>query len=105
MKLKNKLKEIRMKEHMLGSKEFAEKLGVPRSTYSQWGRESAFCWQIAVIIIFSLERGVPHIVFSGKRSHCRREKRDNGKWYGKKNKERFRNFLCRNFIGDKIEMI
>ena len=36
MKLKNKLKEIRMKEHMLGSQEFAEKLGVPRSTYSQW---------------------------------------------------------------------
>ena len=33
---KNKLKEIRMKEHMLGSQEFAEKLGVPRSTYSQW---------------------------------------------------------------------
>ena len=25
-----------MKEYMLGSQEFAEKLGVPRSTYSQW---------------------------------------------------------------------
>ena len=36
MKLKNKLQEIRMKEHMLGSQEIAEKLGVPRSTYSQW---------------------------------------------------------------------
>lgn len=35
-KLKNNLKSVRMKEYMLGSQEFAEKLGVPRSTYSQW---------------------------------------------------------------------
>lgn len=36
MGVKNKLKEIRMREYMLSSQEFAEKLGVARSTYSQW---------------------------------------------------------------------
>jgi len=34
--LKNKLKEIRMKEYMMGSTEFANMLEVSRSTYSQW---------------------------------------------------------------------
>lgn len=32
----NRLKEIRMKEYMLGSRDFAEKLEVSKSTYSQW---------------------------------------------------------------------
>ena len=36
MGVKNKLKEIRMREYMLSSQDFAEKLGVARSTYSQW---------------------------------------------------------------------
>lgn len=36
MGVKNKLKEIRMREYMLSSQEFAEKLCVARSTYSQW---------------------------------------------------------------------
>lgn len=34
--VKNRLKEIRMREYMLDSNEFAKLLGVPRSTYSQW---------------------------------------------------------------------
>ena len=34
--VKNRLKEIRMKEYMMDSGEFAKMLGVPRSTYSQW---------------------------------------------------------------------
>lgn len=34
--VKNKLKEIRMREYMLNSSEFAKLLGVPTSTYSQW---------------------------------------------------------------------
>lgn len=38
--VKNKLKEIRMKEYMLDSGEFAKFLGVPRSTYSQWENTS-----------------------------------------------------------------
>lgn len=38
--VKNKLKEIRMKEYMMDSGEFAKMLGVPRSTYSQWENES-----------------------------------------------------------------
>jgi len=36
MEVKNKLKEIRMREYMMDSGEFAKFLGVPRSTYSQW---------------------------------------------------------------------
>ena len=36
MIIKNKLKEIRMKEYMLSSKEFAKMLDAPISTYSQW---------------------------------------------------------------------
>lgn len=35
-KVHNKLKEIRMKEYMLGSQEFAKMLGVAKSTYSNW---------------------------------------------------------------------
>lgn len=38
--VKNRLKEIRMREYMLSSKEFAKLLGVPISTYSQWENES-----------------------------------------------------------------
>lgn len=34
--VKNRLKEIRMREYMLSAKEFAKKLDVPLSTYSQW---------------------------------------------------------------------
>ena len=34
--MKNNLKEIRMREYMLGSSEFAKMLGIHRSTYSQW---------------------------------------------------------------------
>jgi putative transcriptional regulator len=34
--LKNGLKEIKMKQYMMNSKEFAEMLGVKLSTYSQW---------------------------------------------------------------------
>lgn len=36
MGLKNRLKEIRMREYMMSSKEFAKKLDVPLSTYSNW---------------------------------------------------------------------
>lgn len=34
--LKNRLKEIRLKEYMMSSKEFSGMLGVKLSTYSQW---------------------------------------------------------------------
>lgn len=36
MGVKNKLKEIRMKEHMMESKEFSKLLGVPPTVYSGW---------------------------------------------------------------------
>lgn len=36
MGVKNRLKEIRLKEYMMSSIEFAEKLGVKLSTYSKW---------------------------------------------------------------------
>lgn len=39
MKLRNRLKEIRMKEYMKSAKEFAEMLDVKKSTYSQWENE------------------------------------------------------------------
>lgn len=38
MGVKNKLKEIRMREHLKNQKEFAEQLEVPLTTYSQWER-------------------------------------------------------------------
>lgn len=38
--VKNKLKEIRMREYMMDSGSFAKFLGVPRSTYSQWENAS-----------------------------------------------------------------
>ena len=34
--LKNKLKEIRLKEYMMNSREFAEMLEVKESTYCRW---------------------------------------------------------------------
>lgn len=34
--VKNRLKEIRMKEYMMSSSDFAKSLEVPISTYSQW---------------------------------------------------------------------
>ena len=34
--VKNKLKEIRMREYMMTSSEFAKVLGVNLTTYSQW---------------------------------------------------------------------
>jgi len=34
--IKNKLKEIRMREFMMSSNDFAKKLNVKLSTYSQW---------------------------------------------------------------------
>jgi putative transcriptional regulator len=36
MAVKNRLKEIRMKEYMMESKEFAELLGENNTTYSNW---------------------------------------------------------------------
>lgn len=38
MGVKNRLKEIRMREHLKNQKEFAEQLEVPLTTYSQWER-------------------------------------------------------------------
>lgn len=35
MSVKNRLKEIRMKEYLMNSKEFCSLLGVSQSTYSQ----------------------------------------------------------------------
>lgn len=34
--MRNRLKEIRMREYTMDSGEFAKMLGIPRSTYSQW---------------------------------------------------------------------
>ena len=36
MGLKNRLKEIRMKEYMMNAKDFSSMLNVKKSTYSQW---------------------------------------------------------------------
>lgn len=36
MTVNNKLKEIRMREYMMSSSDFAEFLGVKLSTYSKW---------------------------------------------------------------------
>lgn len=34
--VKNRLKEIRLKEYMMSSKEFSKILGIKLTTYSQW---------------------------------------------------------------------
>lgn len=34
--VKNNLKKIRMTEYMMSATDFADKLGVKKSTYSQW---------------------------------------------------------------------
>ncbi len=52
MNVKNRLKEIRMKEYMMSSVEFSKLLEVPISTYSQWENGSsnppiAKCFEIA----------------------------------------------------------
>jgi DNA-binding XRE family transcriptional regulator len=36
MGVKNRLKEIRMREYMMSAVEFAKLLGIKQSTYSQW---------------------------------------------------------------------
>lgn len=41
MSVKNKLKEIRMREYMMSSSEFAKYLEVPISTYSQWEKATS----------------------------------------------------------------
>lgn len=58
--VKNRLKEIRMKEYMMNSVEFAKFLGVPISTYSQWENGSnnptlIKCFEIANKINKSLQ--------------------------------------------------
>lgn len=39
--LKNKLKEIRMREYMMNSSQFAEMLGEKLTTYSSWENEKS----------------------------------------------------------------
>lgn len=39
MGIKNRLKEIRMREHMMSAVEFSKMLDVKKSTYSQWENE------------------------------------------------------------------
>lgn len=41
MGVKNKLKEIRMKEYLMNQSEFAKHLEVPITTYSQWERATS----------------------------------------------------------------
>jgi len=36
MGLKNRLKEIRMREYIMNSKDFAKMLGINHTTYSNW---------------------------------------------------------------------
>jgi DNA-binding XRE family transcriptional regulator len=36
MEVKNKLREIRMREYLMNPKEFAEMLGINRKTYYGW---------------------------------------------------------------------
>ena len=38
MRVKNKLKEIRMREYLMNQSQFANHLDVPITTYSQWER-------------------------------------------------------------------
>lgn len=52
MEVKNRLKEIRMREYLMSSSEFAKLLGVAISTYSQWESGSSNpsivkCFEIA----------------------------------------------------------
>lgn len=37
--VKNRLKEIRMREYMMSATDFSKMLGVKQSTYSQWENE------------------------------------------------------------------
>ena len=39
MGVKNRLKEIRMREYMMSAKDFSNMLNVKKSTYSQWENE------------------------------------------------------------------
>lgn len=39
MAIKNRLREIRMREYMMSATEFSKILGVKQSTYSQWENE------------------------------------------------------------------
>lgn len=37
--MKNRLREIRMKEYMMSAKDFSNMLNIKKSTYSQWENE------------------------------------------------------------------
>lgn len=60
MTLKNRLKEIRLKEYMMTSSDFAKKIGVSLTTYSNWELDKAkptleTAFQVAEILNKNLE--------------------------------------------------
>ena len=60
--LRNRLKEIRMKEYMMGSKEFAEMLGVNYTTYSKIeNNKKSVSLENAYIIAKKLNRNIEDI--------------------------------------------
>lgn len=62
MGIKNKLKEIRMREYMMKQKEFAEFLGVNSKSYFSWEKETIKpSVEIALEIAKKLNRSVEDI--------------------------------------------
>lgn len=62
MKLKNNLREIRMREYMMNPGEFAKMLKVPNTTYSNWESEvSKPPLDKAIIIASKLNKKIEEI--------------------------------------------
>jgi DNA-binding XRE family transcriptional regulator len=60
--IKNKLKEIRMKEYMLNQKEFAEKLEIAQGQYNRYEKElAAPTLEIALRISYKLNKDIRDI--------------------------------------------
>lgn len=65
MPVKNRLKEIRMREYMMTQKKFATKLGVKLTTYSQWENgQSNPALEKAFEIAKILNKGIDEIWYS-----------------------------------------
>ncbi|SDL21227.1 helix-turn-helix transcriptional regulator [Natronincola ferrireducens] len=63
MEVKNKLKEIRMKEYMLNQKEFAELLEINYRQYNKYENEVVPSLQIALHIAKKLNKPLEEIFY------------------------------------------
>ncbi len=60
--VRNKLKEIRMKEYMLNQKEFAEKLDIAQGQFNRYEKELAVpTLEVALKIAYKLNKDVKDI--------------------------------------------